>query len=227
METLSSAVEARVFDSVKKGGYDLDQVDRFMARVADEALSLERQLTAAHAKIRGLERHLEGTKETDEAVGAAFLAAADAKDRILEDAERRATGILAQARAEASDLSTPRRALEIQQKEVDELLARAETARDRADEEADGLLAAARKQAERIVAEARRDALAAIEESKQEAEDWVEQVRAEHKRVALMLRGLKAAVREMLDDGAERNEAINVVLGEDTHVEPASVQLPG
>lgn len=227
METLSSAVEARVFDTVKKGGYDLEQVDRFMARVAEEALSLERQVTAAHAKVRGLERHLEGTKETDEAVGAAFLAAADAKDRILEDAGRRAHELLARAEAEATDLDTPRRELEMQRQQVDELLARAEAARDRADEEADGLLVAARKQAERIVAEARRDALAAIEESKQEAEDWVQQVRAEHKRVALMLRGLKAAVREMLDDAAERNEAINVVLAEDVQEKPASVQLPG
>ena len=41
-----------------------------------------------------------------------------------------------------------------------------------------------------------------------------------------MLRGLKAAVRDMLDEAAERNEAIDVVLTEETPKKPASVRLP-
>ena len=226
METLSSAIETRVFDVVKRGGYDTGQVDRFLERAAAMALELEEQVTAAHAKVNGLERQIAGTKNAEHAVGVAYIAASEAKDRMIEDAEKRARTILQRAEAEAADLTTPRRELEAQRKEVDELLQRAEYARTRADAEAEQLLAAARKQAERIVAEARRDALAAIEESKLEADDWVQQARAEHQRVALMLRGLKAAVRDMLDEAAERNEAIGVVLTEEAPDKPASVKLP-
>ena len=56
METLSSAIEARVFDSVRKGGYDRGQVDRFMTKAAAASLDLEEQLTAAYGQINGLER---------------------------------------------------------------------------------------------------------------------------------------------------------------------------
>ncbi len=226
MDTLSSAVEARVFDLVRKGGYDSDQVDRFMARVAESALALEEQLTASHAKIRGLERQLAETKSADRAVDVAFAAATDARDRLLEDAEKRAQAILEKAKREADDLSGPRQELELQRKEVDEHLARAERVGRQADQEADRLLEAARTQAERIEAEARRDALAALEESKKEAQDWVQQAQAEHQRVALMLRGLKAAVRDMLDEAAEQNEAIKVVLDEDVPEDRSSVRLP-
>ena len=226
MDTLSSAVEARVFDEVKKGGYDREQVDRFMARVAEAALGLEERLTASHAKVRSLERQLDGTKDADRVVDAALLAATDSRDRILDDAERRARGIIANAQREADELLAPRRELEVRQREVDELIARAERAARQADDEADRLLESARHQAERITAEARRDALAAIEESKREAEDWVHEARAEHQRVALMLRGLKAAVRDMLDEAVERNEAIKVVLAEDVVGDPTSVRLP-
>ena len=226
MDTLSSAVEARAFDPVRKGGYDREQVDRFMARVAESALTLEEQLTASHAKIRGLERQLAETKSADRAVDVAIMAASDARDRLIEDAEKRAQAIMEKAKKEADGLLGPRRELEMERQAVDELLARAERTGRQADEEADRLLEAARTQAERIKAEARHDALAALEESKKEAQDWVQQAQAEHQRVALMLRGLKAAVRDMLDEAAEQNEAIKVVLDEDVPEDRASVRLP-
>ena len=156
METLSSAIEARVFDSVRKGGYDRGQVDRFMTRAAAASLDLEEQLTAAYGQINGLERQVGETKDADRAVGVAFLAAADAKDRLIEEAERRAKSIVDRARLDAAELSVPRRELETERKEVDELRARAVQAKALVDEEADELLIAARKQADRIVAEARR-----------------------------------------------------------------------
>jgi cell division septum initiation protein DivIVA len=176
--------------------------------------------------VRSLERLLDGTKDADRVVDAALLAATDSRDRILDEAERRAQGIIAKAQREADELLAPRRELEIRQREVDELIDRAERAARQADDEADRLLESARHQAERITAEARLDALAAIEESKREAEDWVHEARAEHQRVALMLRGLKAAVRDMLDEAVERNEAIKVVLAEDVVGDPTSVRLP-
>jgi DivIVA domain-containing protein len=224
METLSAAIEAREFDRVKKGGYDEGQVDRFMARAAGEALALERKVATAHAKIQTLERYLGETRDMEDAVGAAFVAAADVKNRIIDEAERRAEEILDQARAEASDLSRPHAELEKRFREVDELMAGARAARREADEEAERLLDAARARAERVIAEARQDALTAMADTKKEAEDWIHRTRAEHQRVALMLRGLKAAVRDMLDEAAERSEAIGLVLGEDKP--PASVRLP-
>lgn len=226
MDTLSAAVESRVFDVVRKSGYDAAQVDRFMRRVAEAALEIEEELTANHAKIQGLERQLGLTKNAEAAVGVAFMAAAETKDRLMEDAERRAHEIVERARRDADDLSQPRRDLELKRREVNELAAHTELVKAKADDEADQLLGAARKQADRIVAEARRDALAAIEESKKEADDWLKQAQAEHQRVALMLRGLKAAVREMLDDAAEKNEAVGLVLGEETVAAQPSVRLP-
>ncbi len=227
MDTLSSAVEARVFDVVKKGGYDQDQVDRFMERVADAALALEETLTASHATIRSLERQVENSKSAERAIDVAFVAASETRDRLIEDAEHRAEAILESARARAHDLSAPHRELEAERKTVDELRARIERTRRDAVAEAASLVEAARAQAQLITADARRDALAALEESKKEANDWIEQAQAEHQRVTLMLRGLKAAVRDMLDDAAEQNDAIRVVLDEDVPEGEQSVRLPG
>ena len=80
------------------------------------------------------------TKDADRAVGVAFLAAADAKDRLIEEAERRAKFIVDRAWLDAAELSVPRRELETERKEVDELRARAVQAKARVDEEADELL---------------------------------------------------------------------------------------
>ena len=226
MQPLSSATEAREFEIVRKGGYEPEQVDRFMARVARAALELEEQLNAAHAKIHSLERQIGETKGAEKSVGKAFIAAADAKHHLIEDAERRARDIMEKALSRAEDLETPRRELEARRRRVDELLAEAERSREAVDTEADGLLEAARRQADRIVSEARRDALAAIDESKKEAEDWVRQAHAEHQRVALMLRGLKAAVREMLDSASVEHDAIKVVLAEEEVTADTSVRLP-
>lgn len=226
MEPLSSATEAREFEIVRKGGYDQDQVDAFMVRVAQLALELEEQLNAAHSKIHSLERQIGETKGAEQSVGKAFIAAADAKHHLIEDAERRARDIVEKALSRADDLQAPRRELDARRRRVDEMLAEAERTRDAVDAEADGLLEAARRQADRIVSEARRDALAAIDESKKEAEDWVRQAHAEHQRVALMLRGLKAAVRDMLDTAAGEHEAIKVVLAEEVEAADTSVRLP-
>lgn len=225
MQPLSSAIEARNFDTTRKGGYDSDQVDGFLDRAAAASLELEEQLDATYARIHTLERQLGDTKEAEQAVGVAFLAAADAKQSLIEDGESKAAAILEQARLEASDLSAPQRELEARRKRVEELIADTEQARARVDDEADELLGAARRQAQRMVSEARRDALAVIEESKKEADDWVHQARAEHERVALMLRGLKAAVRDMLDDAVEQHGSIRVVLAEEQEVAPASVRF--
>ncbi len=255
MQPISSAVEAREFEMVRKGGYDPHEVDAFMERVVEAALEFEEQLTAAHSKIHALERQIEGTKDAEQAVGIAFLAAADAKHNLIEDAEKKAAEIIERARARAGHLEGPRRELEEQRArleslradlvesrataeaeadevrsaarlEADRIREEAEASRTATDDEADRLLAAARRQAERIVTEARHDALAAIDESKREAEEWVQQARAEQQRVELMLRGLKAAVRDMLADATQRHEAIRVVLAEEDEETAERVRLP-
>jgi len=226
MDRLSGALEAREFEVVRRGGYDPAQVDAFMARIAREAFELEKELAVAHGKIHGLERRVEESRDAEQAVGVAFLAAADAKHNLIEDASKRAEEILERARREAASLDEPRRQLEARERAAAALLAEVEQARASADAEADQLLAAARRQAERIVAEARSDALAAIEESRKEAEDWIQQTKAEHQRVVLMLRGLKAAVRDMLDGAARSSDPIRVVLAETAQPAPTSVELP-
>lgn len=228
MQPLSSAIEAREFETVRRGGYDADQVDEFMRHVTARALELEEQITAAHSKINALQRQIDGTKEAESAVGIAFLAAADAKHHLIEDAEKRATEIIDRARRESETIRAPDPEMLAMRSEAKKILEEAKRRYESADTEAEDLLRAARKQAERTVAEARRDAIAAIEESKRDAQEWLDEARNEHQRLSLMLRGLKSAVREMLEEAEDSRPPIRLVLEDEiAEVEPTGVQLPG
>ncbi len=241
MDTLSSAIRAKRFETTRRG-YTPGEVDAFLTELGEAVETLERALHDEMVRGNELQRKLGFPKEAEQAVQAAYVAAAEAKHQMIADAEAKAAEILGAAEREAARLlDEPRReaerarqsaenvllqaqarldaaareALRIEQ-EAEEVLAKAEAeaevVRRRAEEEAADTIAAARREGDDILARARQDALATMSETQQEAEELLAATRAEHEELARRLLALKTAVADVLGRGREASEALRVVL---------------
>jgi DivIVA domain-containing protein len=177
MDLSSMDVERKTFDGTRKGGFDRDQVNEFLGRVAKVLSKLESELSVSRRHASELQRQLDRARREAEEGSKSFLFAAELKQRLLTEAEERATEILQAAHgasgtadpadAVRNDLDLVRRRLGVEDggagPEVSSPasgeLAAAELEAARA--EAAEILATAQGQADRIVANAatRRDAL--------------------------------------------------------------------
>jgi len=210
---LSDQLRESDFEVVRRG-YDPIAVASFLNKLSEQARQLEAALANANARVNALDRRLEERASNKNQVSAAFVAAADAKQALLEDAERQANRIIEKARDKASRLSGPHEDVEQSRLQVAELMLQAKRRLATAEAEAAEITEAAREQAESVTTRSRTDALAAIEGSKQEAEQLLADAENEYRRVSLMLRGLKSAVREMIRAGESSHEEIAVVLAD-------------
>ncbi len=210
---LSDKLGESDFELVRRG-YDPIAVTSFLNKLAEQARRLEAELANANARVNALDRRLEERASSKHEVSAAFVAAADAKQALLEDAERQANRIIERARDQAARLSSPHEDVETSRLQVAELMLQAKRRLASAETEADEIIAAAKRQAENVTTRSRSDALAAIEGSKQEAQQLLADAENEYRRVSLMLRGLKSAVREMIDAGEAAHEEIRVVVAD-------------
>lgn len=212
---LSDKLRESDFEVVRRG-YDPIAVSSFLTKLSEQARRLEAELANANARANALDRRLEERATNKQQVSAAFVAAADAKQALLEDAERQASRIIERAREQASRLSGPHEDVEQSRLQVAEMMLQAKRRLSNAEAEAAEIVEAAKLQAENVTTRSRTAALAAIEGSKQEAEQLLADAENEYRRVSLMLRGLKSAVREMIDEGERSHEAIAVVLADTT-----------
>jgi cell division septum initiation protein DivIVA len=210
---LSDKLGETDFELVRRG-YDPIAVTSFLNKLSEQARQLEAEVANANARANGLDRRLDERDSNKHQVSAAFVAAADAKQALLEDAERQANRIIDRARDQASRLSGPHEDVEQSRLQVAELMLQAKRRVATAETESAEIIEAARRKAEDITTRTRTEALAAIEGSKQEAEHLLADAENEYRRVSLMLRGLKSAVREMIDSGEESHEEIAVVLAD-------------
>ena len=214
MDSLSTRVASHEFPKVKRG-YDPDEVNTYLRTLGREIGKLENELSATRTKMTSLEKRIKDNKDADTVVSTAFLAAAESKSKLLEDAELRAAHMIAEAEEAVANIKPPsNEELDQLRDEAEQILARARRHLAESREEADRITLAAKAEADDVLGDARRHALSAVTDSQQEAEDHVETVRAELQRLVLMLRSLKTAVREGFDYAEASSEQLRVVLGD-------------
>ena len=213
------------FEQVRRG-YDPIAVTSFLAKLSEQARRLEGEVANANARFNALERRMQDSDTNKHSVSAAFVAAADAKQALLADAERKAARILEKARDQAARLSGPHDDLEQSRREIADLMMAAKRRLDAAEAEGAQIVAAATEEADAITSRTRTSALTAVTESKREAERMLADAQDEYRRISLMLRGLKSAVREVIGEGEIEHEEIRVVLSESESVAQGSVPLP-
>lgn len=213
------------FEQVRRG-YDPIAVTSFLAKLSEQARQLESEVANANARYNASERRIQDADTNKHSVSAAFVAAADAKQALLADAERKAARILDKARDQAARLTGPHDDLEQSRSDIADLMMTAKRRLDNAEAEAAQILSAAREEADELTSRTRNEALSAVTESKREAERMLADAQDEYRRISLMLRGLKSAVREVLAEGAEQHEEILAVLDDSETIPQGSVSLP-
>jgi DivIVA domain-containing protein len=214
MDSLSTQVASHEFPTAKRG-YDPAAVDGYLRTLGREISKLEGELSVTRTKLSALEKRIKDNRDADTVVSTAFLAAAESKRKLLEDAEHRAAQMIAEAEAAVAGIKPPsNEELDALRDEAEQILNRARRHLSESREEADRTLREAKQQAEEIVSEARRHALSAVRDGQSEVEGNVDAVRDELQRLVLMLRSLKSAVREGFDYAEAGSEQLRVVLGE-------------
>lgn len=143
MDSLKESVERRSFD-VERRGYDRDQVDRFLKELVVSISTLEENLRDALIQKRELERRRVGKAEVEDSVESAYVAAAEAKHKLLTDAEERAALMLRDAEIESAQLlAAPQATADRARKDAEGLLLQAQARLDSAAEEAEAIRAEA------------------------------------------------------------------------------------
>jgi DivIVA domain-containing protein len=217
MDSLSSRVSGAEFTLTKRG-YETSEVDDFVDATAQAVRALEEELTVANAKAAKLESRLRASSDADTVVQTAFLAAAEAKSKLLQEAEARSTQIIeaAKARAEAIEMAAAQStngagpALQVARTRAKELEA-----------EAERLLEGARQEAERIIAAAE-EAAQPVAETDDEILDGVDAAREELHRIMWLLRTVKQAVLTGLAAAEEATPDLELVI--DDSLELADVR---
>lgn len=242
MKSVATTVETVQFEVVRRG-YDTSSVDTFLTSLAAGITSLEDQLRQAQGKLASLEKEITEVREREADAQAAYVAAADAKQTLLEEAEARAAKLVRDAEQQAEAFSAPadaerirrdaesillraKKQLKAAERERTAAVSEAETRALQASDGADQLVAdaedqalaivnAAKAEGRSIVTEARRIALETVAGSQRDAEDLIAATRLEQSGVVEHLRALKQAVADMLGRGAESSELIRVVLSDE------------
>ena len=214
MDSLSTQVASHEFPTTKRG-YDPAAVDAYLRTLGRDISKLEGELSVTRTKLSAMEKRIKDNKDADTVVSTAFLAAAESKRKLLEEAEQRAAQMIADAEAAVADIKPPsNEELDLLRDEAEQILNRARRHLTESRAEADQTLEEAKAEAEQLVADARRQALAAVTTGQTETDREVEAVRDELQRLVLMLRSLKTAVREGFDYAEAGSEQLRVVLGE-------------
>ena len=236
MDSLAESVEGRSFDLGRRG-YDRAQVDRFLAEIAASIALLEENLRDTLIYNRELERRRVGNREAEDSVETAYVAAAEAKQKLLTDAQERAALILRDAEIDSARLlAEPRAAAEQARKDAEGLLLQAQARLDAAHEEATTItqeaesiraeatrlgeieLATASSDAERALAEARAESDRLIDAAQSEAEGILAEAtsRASEAYEAERRRAIErfAQSRDEYEDLARRLRALKEATGD-------------
>lgn len=216
MDPLSSKITTRAFTTVKRG-YDPAEVDAHLRDVAARVASLEDELSRAHAKVVGLEKRVQGDRDADTVVQTAFLAAAEAKAKLLQEARARADEIIASAEARAgAAVGDPGAAVTAARAEAERMLLEAQ----RHAEALEADIAGRRREAEAEIAAMVADARAAgghVDRAALEAiDDEIDEAREKLHRIVWLLRTLKEAVRDGIDLAETTVPELQVVLDDVT-----------
>lgn len=193
MDSLAESVAGRSFE-VARRGYDRGEVDAFLSDLSGKVASIEDQLKDALIHMRSVELRQRGSREASDSVESAYVAAAEAKQKLLTNAEEKVSSMLRDAEIEAAQLLAEPRAgaeqarkdaeglllqaqarLETAEKEAKSVMEAAESRRADIDHEVEAEMNSARAEAESIRDEASRDAEKAIEEASGRAEAVIQE----------------------------------------------------
>jgi DivIVA domain-containing protein len=195
-------------------GYDRDEVDDFIDAAVSAVREVEDRNSALHAKVKALESELAIRRQSTSSIEHAFLEAVEKKQAMLADAEKRANDILARAESHAAN-SAAAQDVEALRDQARTMLEQATTMLADAQREAAMIRSNAIAEGEGAVAQIRAEADRMLAAAEAEAAAIVAGAEQQHDRLAAALRLLQDAVGEMLETGAERHEAIRVVLDAD------------
>lgn len=192
-------------------GYDRDEVDELLDTAVVAIRDIEDRNSALHAKVKVLESEVTNSRQTSSSVEHAFLDAVEKKQLMLADAEKRATAILAKAESDAASNVTGKEA-EALRAQASLMLEQASLMLAEAERESVLVKARATADGEDAVARIRTEAERMLAAAEAEAAGIVAAAEQQHDRLAHALRLLRDSVAEMLTTGAERHDAIKVVL---------------
>lgn len=202
-------------------GYDREEVDSFLDSVVIAVRDIEDRNSALHAKVKALESELAARRQKSSSIEHAFLAAVEKKQRMLEDAEKRAEEILRRAEShaassiDADDVEALRAQARLMLEQASQMLSDAER-------ESAMIRSNAAAEGEEAVVQIRGEAERMLEAAEAEAAAIVAGAEQQHDRLAAALRLLQDAVGEMLTSGAERHEAIRAALDVETESTPTA-----
>jgi cell division septum initiation protein DivIVA len=211
MEPLSDRVARRTFTQAKRG-YDVREIEAFLAQTVDSIRSLEAELATTHGKLNAFERAQGASKDAGLVVQDAFRVATLRRDEIIEQAKERAAAIISDAEARATRMS---------QSDPGVAHAEAQVIIGNAREEAGRLVAGAERRAREILRIAKAQADQEAARAVVDAGEQASATQVEYRRVAQQLRDLKSAVNQMLQEGAAGNEEIRLVFASES-TPPAS-----
>lgn len=242
MQTLAQKIRAKEFTRARKG-LDVDEVTSFLATIADEVEALEAELRKETVRANSLERRVQSPHEAEGNLEAAFLAAAETKQKLMDEAQERARQIVIEARAEAEKLvERPKEEAHRAQEESTAILLQATERLESAQREASAIEERARAEAVRLEADAaergrrtvdeadrraqetidaaRHEAAIRIAAAQRESSDIRSELEAEHTELIERVRGLQTAVLGMLEHGAAKSPDLAAVLDTSVGEEP-------
>lgn len=205
MDALSTQISSRSFE-IEKRGYEKTAVDSYLRKIGGQVEKLEDALRVARRRIEELEHRSKDASAADTVVRTAFLAAAESKAKLIEDAEAKAEAIVAEAERQAAKLREGAGAAE-----AESLLVEAR----RRLEDSEKLAEARRHQAEQEAAEIIAAARARVSEMPEPAtETNASDAADELSRLVATLGSLKEAARQGLAQAASLEADIESVIAE-------------
>jgi DivIVA domain-containing protein len=234
MQSLSDQIRDREFTRARKG-FDSDEVTTFLRRLVTQVSELEAALRKEGVRANTLERKIQAPHQAEGNVEAAFLAAAESKQHLLDEAQDRAEKMIAEARSEASRLvEVPKMEAHRAQEESAAVLLQAKERLESASREASSIEERARSESTQLEAESAQRGRRAVEEADRRAQETIDAARheaairiaaaqressdirstleAEHVELVEKVRALQATVVGMIEHGAARSPVLAAVL---------------
>ena len=249
MQSLTNQIRSKEFTRGRKG-FDADEVTRFLDKLADDVSELETMLRKEGVRANALERKIQAPLQAEDNLEAAFLAAAESKQHLLDEAQDRAEEMIAEARSEANRLvEVPKMEAQRAQEETTAVLLQAKERLESATREATSIEERSRSESAQLEAESAERGRRTVEEADRRAQEAIDAARheaairigaaeressdiratleAEHTELVEKVRSLQAAVVGMIEHGAARSPALAAVLEPtETELNPASTDSP-
>jgi len=234
MQPLTNQILNREFKQARKG-YNTEEVGRFLESVAGQVTDLEAALRKEGVRANALERKLDAPSQVEGSVEAAFLAAAESKQHLLDEAQERVQQMITEARAEAAQLvKVPKSEASRAQEESASILLQAQERLEAANREASSIEERAKSETAQLEADSAERGRRTVEEADRRAQETIDAARheaairiaaaqressdirstleAEHAGLVDKVRSLQAAVVSMMELGAARSPALAAVL---------------